>query len=197
MHTAAQIFIITILCLAFGVLLFLQSLSSINTKKNNVEFPGSQQEIVKRDCDEEMVYSVDDMQCDKICKGPNLFRVKNGACVNSLAIDIEHPLNVCDPKKGVLAYLLGDPQFGTAKSTCLSIDMGIQPDDGRNNIMCLNGTIKIDYTKKFPQLEDCHCRSGDKLIIIPSTSTIRAHGICVAKALSNLYEFNELVYKKF
>lgn len=149
----------------------------------------------KRDCDLETIYSINDFQCNLICKPPNLYVSKNGACVNSLILDQHTPENKCDAKNGVIAHLIGDPQLGTAKFYCLSIDSGIQlTDDNFTNLMCKNGKININYITEFPQLKQCSCPQNKSLIIIPSTNTIRQHGVCVANTLLPIYKTNDLLF---
>ena len=158
----------------------------------------SQTQFIKRDCDLETVYSMDDHQCSVICKTSNAtFRSKNGVCVNSLIFESAGVENECLPKNGVLAFLVGDSMFGKSKMLCLSIDIGIQPDSIKKpNILCKNGSIDIDYVKSFPQLKDCKCDSDKILAIVESTSVIRTHGVCVSKNVSAPLSYNALLFDK-
>lgn len=156
---------------------------------------GTQSEIAKRDCDLELVYSTNDQQCNIICRQPNLYVSRNGACVNEL-VGTDAPQQYdCDAKHGVVTYILGDPEFGKTKLFCLSIDPGIQPDNVQDtNIICKNGSIFIDYIESFPQLTNCKCPSTSPVLaLIESTSVVREHGVCVTKNMERLYAENNLV----
>lgn len=140
----------------------------------------------KRDCANEMVFSVLDAQCQIVCQGPETYVSRNGICVNSITQNSTAVRNECSAKDGVLAYLIGDPQFGKADLLCLSVDPGVQPNDpSKPNEMCRNGSITIDYRKQYPTLEQCKCPVGTKLVRIPATSSIREHGVCVANRLAD------------
>lgn len=159
---------------------------------------GSQTQTIKRNCDIELVYSMDDNQCNNICfTDKSTFRSKNGVCVNSLVFEMTTVENKCSAKDGVLAFLIGDPMFGRTKMLCLSIDPGIQPDStSKPNVICQNGSIEIDYVKGFPQLRDCKCWPGDTLAIIEATSVVRQRGVCVAENLKAPMDYNSLLYNK-
>ncbi|ATY70238.1 pif3 [Tomelloso virus] len=192
----SQIFIAIIIILLILIVALLRLVSNINVDETLVEFPGTQKDSMRQNCNIETVYSVEDSQCDAVCAQPGIFVSKNGACVNILAFSQESVDNTCDPKKGVLAYLLGDPQFGKTKLLCLSIDLGVQPDDiSEPNTICEGGTIDIDYVKSFPQLYSCTCPNDEILTTIPNTSTIRQRGVCVSKNMYDVYNFNDLIYK--
>lgn len=151
---------------------------------------------IKRNCNSETIYAMDDAQCSNICKSPGVFRVNNGRCVNALALDSENPANNdCNPKQGVLAYLVGDPQLGRTQLICLSVDLGIQPDSSNlPNILCKNGDIDINYLETMPQLSQCKCSDDKILAIIPNNKTIRTHGQCVDKSLLPVLQFNNILY---
>lgn len=158
---------------------------------------GSQSEMHKRDCDVETVYSVNDSQCQAVCKAPGVFTSRNGACINVLAFSTNNVLNKCDPKKGVLAFLLGDPQFGNTKTHCYSVDPGVQPDDpDGKNVICNYGSINIDYVKSFPQLADCQCTDPSRSVLtfVTNTKEVRKHGVCVNEKMIPLYRHNDLLY---
>lgn len=194
MNLSLGIIIFIILLLIF-VLILLKEMSNFNVTKQRVDFPGTQSENIKRDCDVETTYSMEDAQCESICKQPGVFRTHNGVCINILTFDQEAIDNRCDPKQGVLAYLLGDPQFGRTKLICLSIDPGIQPDNiDKPNTICENGNIEINYIQAFPQLNNCKCPTNTTLIQIPSTSIIRTRGVCVNDQLKPVFNYNKLLY---
>lgn len=163
-------------------------LSNFSNHKTNIVFPGTQSKITKKDCSIQNVYSTNDLQCSTICQPPNVYISKNGICVNALVNQSEVTENQCSPEKGVLAYIVGDPQFGKTSILCLSIDTGIQPDNPeKENIICADGTISIDYVKSFPDVSNCKCEPNKFPAIIDSTSTIRKHAICINNNLNKLF----------
>jgi len=153
---------------------------------------------MKVNCDEFTVYSMTDDQCSAICLDDQSFRTKNGVCVNSLIFKSTDIENKCSSKDGLIAYLTGNTQFGKTDSICLSVDPGIRPDDIKEpNIICRNGEIDINYNDAFPVIKNCKCiNKDDILIVVPNTSTIRAHGICVDKEMRSLFEFNQQLYNE-
>ena len=155
----------------------------------------SESELNKRDCDLEFIYSMLDEQCDAVCKPPSVYRSRHGVCVNVLAFDSETVENECDPKRGVLAYLIGDPEFGRTSLRCLSIDPGIQPNDprGRNIICDESATVDIDYLNSFPRMESCRCPDGTELAIVANTSTVRRHGVCIDRRASSFFATSGLL----
>lgn len=189
--------IIIVIILLIFIVLLLRIVSNIDVEGNNVDFPGTQREMLKQNCDVETIYTVEDSQCDLICKQPGIFVSKHGVCVNILAFSQEAVDNTCDPKKGVLAYLLGDPQFGKTKLLCLSVDQGVQPDNiTEENTICTGGSIDINYVESFPQLNSCKCPNDQFLALIPNTSTIRQRGTCVSNNLYDVYNLNKMVFNK-
>lgn len=169
------------------------------------------EQTLRSSCDVETVYSMTDEHCQQVCSSYNVddattgntYVSRHGVCLNTKTVqlqnDAEAKANECNPKNGVLAYVIGDTQFGTLKHYCLSIDIGVQPDDGRSttgNTLCQNGTIDIDYTKSFPQLSNCKCNDDTEfLALIPGTSTTRARGVCINNASKNAYQLGDLIYK--
>lgn len=193
----AHVLIFGVICLLLLIVLLLRKIPDTELEKYTTLFPGSQNSALKHDCDVEVIYSINDRQCSRICKPPGTYVSKNGICVNMLAFNHQAVENECDPEKGVLAYLVGDPQLGRTNLLCLSIDPGIQPDDiNDRNIICTNGTVKggINYVKSFPQLKSCTCGEGMILTFISNTSSIRSRGICVPASSSKAYQFNKLIF---
>lgn len=162
-----------------------------STGGTTVAFPaltGSRAPLVRRHCDNEFVYSLLDAECDVLCHPPGVYRSQRGVCVNVLAFGQTAVDNECDPNRGLLAYLIGDAQFGTTKLLCLSIDLGVQPDTVlRENTFCQGGSIAIDYVREFPQLRNCTCPSGELLAVIPGTSQVRSRGFCINASSARLY----------
>lgn len=194
---SSHIFIIIVLVLLLLIVFLLKGVSNVDIEKPIASFPGTQREILKQNCNIETIYAVEDSQCEMICSQPGTFTSKNGACVNILAFSQDAVDNTCDPKKGVLAYLLGDPQFGRAKLLCLSVDIGVQPDNLSDpNTLCDGGTVEINYIDSFPQLAGCKCPAGKILGLIPNTSTIRQRGACISTNLYDVYNLNSLIYNK-
>lgn len=175
--------------------------TTTTTTNNDDEFTTAKyksnpNQMVKRNCNSETIYAMDDEQCSNICRAPGVFRANNGRCVNVLALDSDHPANNdCDPQRGVLAYLVGDPQLGRTQLMCLSADLGIQPDSPNlPNILCKDGNININYLENLPQLNQCTCAEDKVLAIIPNNKTIRTHGQCVDKSLLPILQYNNIVY---
>lgn len=158
---------------------------------------GNQARSLKRDCNVETVYAMQDEQCDLVCQGPSVFRAKHGVCVNVLVFETRTVENKCSAKDGVLAYLVGNSEFGNTQMICMSVDVGIRPDDlNKPNTLCQGGSIDIDYTKRFPSLDDCNCGEGKRLALIPATSTVRTRGVCVSGEMQPLFDTEGLMYEK-
>lgn len=150
---------------------------------------GSYSEQHKRDCNVESVFSMDDEYCSIVCQSRELFISRNGVCVNVKNFDNENDITgKCDPRKGVVAYIIGNSEFGTIEHLCLSIDQGIQPDDPeKDNIICKGGDIDIDYLVSFPTVDQCKCPAGTTRIIIESTVNVRKHASCVPDSIMTIY----------
>lgn len=178
---------------------------------------------LKRDCDVETIYAFDDEQCRRMCRHSNVssqveYRVYNGQCVSVIGGKPNVPGNnngnnngqlddvlentiqrKCDPKQGLLGYVTGDGDFGgDPQIMCLSVDLGIRPDDPTlDNQLCLNVEKyepNINYTKRSPLLSDCVCPANHFLIIIPNNETIRMRGVCVPETQREYYKSLGLVY---
>lgn len=158
----------------------------------------NQARSLKRDCNVETVYAMQDEQCDLVCQGPSVFRAKRGVCVNVLVFETRTVENKCSAKDGVLAYLVGNSEFGNTQMICMSVDVGVRPDDlNKPNTLCQGGgSIDIDYTKRFPSLDDCDCGEGKRLALIPATSTVRTRGVCVSNEIAPLFAHQNLLYQK-
>lgn len=199
MASASGSLLLLIILVCFIVLFIVYNIREFNETDVRMAnlVGGSQSEMHKRDCDVETVYSVTDSQCQAVCKQPGIFSSRNGACINVLAFSTNDMLNKCDPKRGVLAFLHGDPQFGDTKMHCYSVDPGIQPDDpDGKNIICNHGSINIDYVKSFPQPADCQCTDPTRsvLALVTNTKEVRKYGVCVSEKMVPLYRHNDLLY---
>lgn len=176
-----------------------QGMNNINIERLFINLPGKQGNTSRRNCDIETIYSVDDEQCNALCINNGSFRSYNGKCVNVLAFNQEAVHDDCNPKNGVLAYMLGNPEFGTTKLFCLSIDEGVQPDDpNKQNTLCSGkgASIDINYVEHFPQLINCKCPDTEFLALIPNTNTIRSRGVCVDKNILPIMQYNDRVFDK-
>lgn len=117
---------------------------------------GSPASSTMRDCQSETVYSMTDNHCRTQCKPPGIYNNVDGICVNVTELSEGAPYrDKCDPKKGVIPYVVGDGQFGTLDVRCMSIDPGIQPDNVYlpNRICSGNvASVEIDYISQhgFP-----------------------------------------------
>lgn len=200
--TAINLFVLLIVIVCLLFVLILNDIARANhdwdEKKDDdyYKFPGRQSESRKHDCDIETVYSMRDEQCETMCHGPGTFRTVNGVCVNSMIFDESAVKNNCDARRGVLAYLLGDPQLGRTQLRCLSVDPGIQPDDpdGKNIICGRDGKVSINYLDSFPQISSCECGDGEILVLIANTNAIRRRGACVSAASLPAYANSRLDY---
>lgn len=154
---------------------------------------GSPASSTMRDCQSETVYSMTDNHCRTQCKPPGIYNNVDGICVNVTELSEGAPYrDKCDPKKGVIPYVVGDGQFGTLDVRCMSIDPGIQPDNVYlpNRICSGNvASVEIDYISQhgFPQWTDCVCKENSVLVEIASTLTIRSRGLCVSRHIARLF----------
>lgn len=190
------VLILIVLFLLIAIVFILNQLSDFNITKTQTLFYSTQSENLRYDCNSETIYSFDDNHCNTICKGVGAFRSHHGVCTNTVNFNQGSIINDCDPKQGLLAILVGDPQLGTVKFRCLSVDLGIRPHNIEDpNILCGNGEIDIDYVKEFPSLKSCRCKYDSTLVLIPSTSTIRTRGVCVPYAVEPLFKELNLLYK--
>lgn len=182
-----------------GFLYFIHLANAQDDKfdEENKKMPAINQTILQKlNCDSDMVYSFTDQQCNAVCASIGNYLSRHGVCVNALAFKTEEVENVCDPKRGVLAYLTGNSQFGSVKLRCLTIDDGIQPSDlSQPNIFCQGGgSIDINYLTSYPQLPDCKCPSDKVLALVANTNAVRSRGVCVDKKFEQFYKLNNLLY---
>lgn len=198
---SGDVFFYFICLLAVGGLLYFIYLA--NNRElivtESMRLPNPMQTVMqKHNCDVETIYSFTDQQCEAVCSSIGNYVSKHGVCVNVLAFQSTEVQNTCDPKRGVLAYLTGNSEFGSVSLRCITIDDGIQPSDlTKPNIFCLNGDITIDYLTSFPQLAHCKCRTNDEVLaMIANTNAVRGHGICVNKKFSEFWRVNSLLYTK-
>lgn len=189
--------IIAIVLISVLILFILFFIITKNNGSSKISFdlPSKQFHYIKKDCDLNYVFSMDTEQCINVCKGPDSYISQNGICVNVLAIDKTTIENNCDINKGVLAYLIGDPEFGTANLICLSIDPGIASDDiNQPNQMCMNGSININYSLGYPRMDQCTCPDGMTKITIPETKVKREHIHCVSSSYKSMIKWANLEY---
>lgn len=171
---------------------------TINRNKINVEqkptvidyISGHANNIIqnkKINCGDETIFSISDEQCRDICYGD--YVLKSGTCVNKIILNYsQQSNNVCDASRGFYSYMLGDGQLGTIYMHCLSIDPGIQSDDvNSKNIILKNGSIIIDYKKKFPQYNEGSCEWDKDILKIPSTMNVRERGVCVSSKIMTFF----------
>lgn len=150
---------------------------------------GNQEIFQKVDCNSYKVYSFTDDDCSKQCRDNNFISMHGVCTKNSTTIT-----NKCDIKNGYLEFLEGDPELGTLNSICLSIDPGIQLNNSdQTNIICEGGEIDIDYTKSFPNVNQCKCSDSKIPILIENTSSVRKHAVCVDKNMIDVFNFNDLI----
>jgi hypothetical protein len=162
-------------------------------EEKNLFDKGTNSETYKRNCDSETVYAMSDEHCDLSCVGPNIYIEKNGACINVKLFRSEEVTERCDPRQGLLAFLLGDPQFGKTKWFCMSADLGIRPHDpDLPNAICQGKgarmDVGIDYLKYgFPRTDSCSCDGDEReRYIVEATSAVRSSAICASSSLSRV-----------
>lgn len=195
MYKIVQILFIVLIMICFILLYYIYNVSDTKIKNVVLDLLSTKVPVnqFKHDCETELVYAISDDQCRTVCRGPNDYFVRNGACVNVL-IQREHVNDTikCDPRNGVLAYMFGDSQLGISELRCMSLDLGIQPDDVRQpNRILRNGTIRggINYLEKFPNYKNGVCDDPDHVIIgIPNTKTVRSYGVCVPRMFEKLLD---------
>lgn len=169
------LFILIILTFSYSMYLGWINETIIETRNQDLN------EIEKKnrqDCGKNTGYCFDDSDCTRKCINNGIYKCMAGVCTSDVILD-QQVVNECDPKKGVIALLTGNPSIGTYESVCRSIDPGVANDDGTNN-MCLNGQIDIDYFDKYPQISDCVC---DYMVITDSTREMRPLAICTEKEI--------------
>lgn len=189
-----QMAFIVLILICFILLYYVYNIPNIKNENTVVDLLSTTVPITqfKHDCESELVYAMNDEQCRAVCREPNEYFVRNGACVNVL-IRRERTVDsiTCDPRKGVLAYLSGDSELGISELRCMSLDPGIQPDDVRQpNRILRDGTVRggINYLEKFPDYKNGVCNEPGHVIIgIPNTKTIRSYGVCVPKVFEKLF----------
>lgn len=109
----------------------------------------------------------------------NGYSCHKGLCTPNSKVNVVDHKNECKPDKGVFAFIVGLPELGIYNNICKSIDLGIAPNNpNQQNKMCLNGDIDINYSVRLPSLEDCDC-GNNKRLVIPATSTVREHIVCL------------------
>jgi len=167
-----------------------------SVQSNNNILPkllGNHHELTRIDCNTNIVYSFDDDLCLAVCQTDILYRSQNGMCVNANIQEENSITNECNAEQGLLAYLVGDTQFGDIKTQCISTDLGIRSDNPKlPNRMCGNGgTININYLHSFPQISDCQCSSD--VAVIANTETIRAYAVCANSDLSAVLSYNNAI----
>lgn len=149
----------------------------------------------KADCNADNVYCFDNDDCIIKCEYNGFFSCVAGKCVTETIIE-KQVETLCDATKGLLSFLVGDPQRGVYDEICLSVDPGIAKRNGEN-VLCKVETSSdgsdllssLDYRSKFPAISECVCPDDTTATFMPGTSTIRPSIACVN---SNLYKFFNL-----
>lgn len=128
----------------------------------------------KRYCTTEVTYCFTDQDCSSRCDISNKYACINGICKNQRIVE-QNPKNDCDPTKGFVAYLVGNPAFGQYDYICKSIDPGIAINLEKN-LMCYGEKIDFNYIYKFPSTQDCS--DCPYPAVVPATSVKREHLEC-------------------
>lgn len=141
----------------------------------------------KNDCYITQSYCFDKNDCTANCTNGFDFECITGMCVGTNIIETQ-VVNECNSKTGQFGYLVGDTQLGVYNTICKSIDPGVAMDNpNEENRICVNGTIDIDYRKKFPSTNDCDCKNLNR-IIIPSSKMVRETAVCVNDNFKRYFE---------
>lgn len=170
-------------------------------------------QIIQKNCDTNIVYSMTDEQCAQHCLPPSRYISQRGVCRNTdvyfdLKLESSDPNvspdhnNPCDSTKGVVGFLVGHQRTGTIDThQCLSIDVGIQDDNlAEPNRICGDKTNgygniaeSIDYMVGWPQYTQCMCNETSVLTLVPGTGTTRARGLCASRSLEPIFSLNRLI----
>lgn len=152
-----------------------------NNTFNNLITPSQTVGTLNRvDCTQQTTYCFENSHCRSKCLDTTGSICRNGICLSSNVLNTQAPINTCDASRGVVTFLVGNTALGRFDTLCRSIDPGIAPNDvTQPNRMCFMGNIDIDYTKKFPSINDCWCPYEKYKIIIPATREIRPYAICM------------------
>lgn len=130
----------------------------------------------KKDCIESKIYCFQDSDCLVKCTARDEFSCIHGTCKKSSVLT-SNSNNKCDPKMGVLGYLIGNTAFGTYSYICKSIDPGIAIST-TENLMCKgDSTFNFNYLTEYPTKYNCMCKNQ---VLIPATSQKREHVECNA-----------------
>lgn len=131
----------------------------------------------KNRCTTTKTYCFSSADCRNMCAEDDSFTCSHGTCENDIRVlqETNSEAEPCDPKMGMVTFLVGDTAFGRYTRICKSVDPGIAVSSGKN-LMCLNGEISINYTRQFPNLSTC--KNCTNPIEIPATSTKRRHVEC-------------------
>jgi len=133
-------------------------------------------------CEFETQYCFTDGDCQRRCNA-NVAglgaRCITGICKNELLIE-QLPENNCDPRKGFVAYLVGNPALGQVSFICKTVDPGIAISVDGINRMCAGSIepIDINYLKEFPYEKQCTKEICPFPCLIPATSVKRSHIEC-------------------
>ena len=151
--------------------------SKKNIKRNENNFFNINSRVMsenKKYCSTYMSYCFNDSDCSIMCDLKNKYNCINGICKNNKIVT-SVPENKCDPKKGLIGYLVGNTAYGKYEFICKSIDLGIALSI-KTNLMCKGQkNMFIDYTTKFPTINQCSCINKS---IVPATQNKRKHVEC-------------------
>lgn len=126
----------------------------------------------KKQCSNTKEYCFTDNDCNLGCQESGM-SCNHGICSNILnATDAE---NICDPKRGMIGYFVGNTALGTYDVVCKSVDPAIAISVSENRMCYNDNTYQIDYLTGFPSIYTCDCEGR---IIIPATSQKREHVEC-------------------
>lgn len=169
----------------FGILyLTKRKYESSKIEENDTKM-STQFELPNRfDCTETPNFCFTDNDCMVQCTNSTTFKCIKGLCRNTYIYE-SSITNNCNPRQGMLGFLVGNPMLGKYDYICKSIDPGIALDNGKV-LMCDGQTppININYLSKYPDTNQCTCENK---MYIPATSVKRGHYQC-----SNYYTMTKI-----
>lgn len=173
---------------------------TVSTTKDTLKLEDLNKTFLRRNCNAEIVYSMSDEDCLKVCQSRDSpFVSHNGVCLNQTILDSQATDYKCDPMQGVFGYLSGNPQFGTTEVYCLSVDPGIRPDDiDLPNELCHQTCTlqNINYFQKMPNEENITCPNNTILLKLDRIESVRDSFFCVIEKSIDAYilSHNNKVY---
>lgn len=121
--------------------------------------------------------------CKYLCKESMVFCGQDGTCFTGTSEGGgTAPSELCNPKHGIVAVLLGNSATSTAEWACVSMYRYLFTDDDKLvDGVCQGGTFDVDFTLKEYSPTACLCPEGTGLIWNDSDPFNLAIPRCVKK----------------